>query len=150
MVMFKRALTMVVSAGFLAATAMAQPAETPLVIKASDPALKWGPCPPVLPGDCAITVLHGDPAKPNADVFLRVGPGFVLPSHMHTSAERITLVTGDLKLQYKGSAMQTVKAGDYAFGPAKLPHKGKCVSKGPCTLFIAFELPVDAVATPEF
>lgn len=148
----KRTLTALLSAGLLAAAgaAIAQPAATPLVITASDPALPWGACPPVLPGDCAITVLHGDPAKPNADVFLRVGSGFVLPPHKHTSAERITLVTGTLQLQYRGSAMKTVRAGDYAFGPAELPHKGKCVSAAPCTLFIAFEQPVDAVATPDF
>jgi quercetin dioxygenase-like cupin family protein len=136
--------------GLSSGAAIAQPSTAPLVIKASDPQLTWGPCPPIFPGNCAIAVLHGDPAKPNADVYLRVGPGYVLPPHLHTSAERITLVTGELKLQYKGSPMRTVLAGDYAYGPATLPHQGKCVSKGPCTLFIAFELPVDAVATPAF
>ena len=95
-------------------------------------------------------MLHGDPAKLNADVFLRVGPAYVLPPHLHTSAERITLVTGELDLQYQGNPAQTVAEGSYAYGPAKLPHKGKCVSKGPCTLFIAFEEPVDAIATPDF
>ena len=34
--------------------------------------LKWGPCPPFLPKGCGSAVLHGDPAKDNADVFFKV------------------------------------------------------------------------------
>ena len=134
----------------LATCAFAQPAEPPLAISAADKALVWGPCPPVFPGACTITVLHGDPGKPNADVFLRIGPGYVLPPHIHTSAERITLVSGRLEVQYKGHAAARLKAGSYAFGPAGLPHKGRCLSRQPCTLFIAFESPVDAAVVPDF
>lgn len=130
--------------------AAAQPADPPLMARADDPAMAWGPCPPVFPGACNIAVLHGDPAKPNADVFLRVGPGFVLPPHMHTSAERITLVTGLLEVQYKGNAAVRLGPGNYAYGPAGLAHKGRCLSQTACILFIAFETPVDAVATPDF
>ena len=39
---------------------------------ADDPHLQWNPCPPFLPKGCQIAVLHGDPAKPNVDVFLKV------------------------------------------------------------------------------
>ncbi len=148
--MIRQVSAALLGVALLTGGAIAQPSAKPLVIEASDPALAWGPCPPVLPGNCAIAVLHGDPTKPNSDIFLRVGPGFILPPHLHTSAERITLVTGKLDLQYKGSPVRSVAQGSYAYGPAKLPHKGKCVSKEPCTLFIAFELPVDAVATPAF
>jgi uncharacterized RmlC-like cupin family protein len=56
------------------------------------------------------------------------------------------LVTGQLQVQYKGSAPAMLSPGHYAYGPAKAPHGGKCVSTEPCTLFIAFEGPVDAVA----
>ena len=38
---------------------------------ADDPQLQWGPCPAFLPKGCQIAVLHGDPAKPNVDVFSR-------------------------------------------------------------------------------
>lgn len=145
-----RVLAALLGAGLLAPGAVAQPADIPLVVRASDPALTWGPCPPVFPGACNIAVLHGDPSRPNADVFLRIGPGYILPAHLHTSAERITLVTGELDLQYKGSASVRVSPGAYAYGPARLAHKGRCISKVPCTLFIAFELPVDAEAVPDF
>lgn len=119
--------------------------EQPLAKKAGDDTLTWGSCPPILPGDCSIAVLHGDPAKPNADIFLKVGAGYDLPLHRHTSAERMILVAGRLRVQYQGAEPSTLDPGDYAFGPAGLAHDGKCVSATPCTLFIAFEGPVDAL-----
>ena len=130
----------------LTTAALAQSnAEQPLAKKASDGALAWGPCPPIFPGECAISILHGDPAKPNADVFLRVAAGYELPHHRHTSAERMILVSGQLRIQYDGAEPSTLNLGDYAFGPAGLAHRGTCVSTTPCTLFIAFEGPVDAL-----
>ena len=124
--------------------AFASPGNSPLAIRVSDPGLAWGPCPPIFPGACQIAVLNGDPAKPNADVFLRVGPGYVLPAHSHTSAERMVLVEGQLQVGYDGSPTRILKVGNYAYGPAGLPHEAKCLSRSRCPLFIAFEGPVDA------
>jgi quercetin dioxygenase-like cupin family protein len=123
--------------------AAAQP-ERALAISAGNPELIWGPCPQIFPSGCEIAVLHGDPAAPNADVYLRVPAGFEIPSHSHTSVERMILVTGELTVVYQGQAAVTLSTGDYAFGPAKAPHKADCVSDTPCTLFIAFESAVDA------
>jgi quercetin dioxygenase-like cupin family protein len=123
--------------------AAAQP-ERALAISASSPELSWGACPPIFPSGCEIAVLHGDPAAPNADVYLRVPADYEFPPHSHTSAERMILVSGKLTVAYQGQAAATLSAGDYAFGPAKAPHKAICVSDTPCTLFIAFELAVDA------
>jgi len=119
-------------------------AETPLAVRADDPGLKWAPCPPVFPTGCEIGVLHGDPAKPNADVFLRVRGGQTLPAHTHTSAERMVLVAGRLRVKYRGAAETTLTPGMYAYGPAGQPHRAACVGPEACTLFIAFEGPVDA------
>jgi quercetin dioxygenase-like cupin family protein len=125
--------------------APAQPAGEPaLAIRAGDPALRWGPCPPIFAGKCPIAVLHGDAAKPNADIFLRVAGGSVLPPHSHTSAERMVLVAGKLHVEYQGTKPVTLSAGDYAYGPAGRPHRASCLGTSPCTLFIAFEGPVDA------
>ncbi len=121
----------------------AQP-ERALAISLSSPELAWGPCPPIFPAGCEIAVLHGDPAAPNADVYLRVPAGYEIPPHTHTSAERMILVTGELTVAYQGQTVATLTTGDYAFGPAKAPHKASCISDAPCTLFIAFESPVDA------
>ena len=128
-----------------AAVGSASPAETPLALTAGDAELKWGPCPSLFPKGCEIAVLHGDPAKPNADVFLRVPPKYEIPPHSHTSAERMVLVSGELKLEYSGHRPVVLKTGTYVYGPAKAPHKASCADGGPCVLFIAFESPVDAL-----
>lgn len=109
-------------------------------------ALKWGPCPAIFPAGCQIAVLNGDPSKANADVFLRVPGGYTIPAHSHTSAERMVLVEGQLTVTYKGAAAARLTPGVYAYGPASLPHEAKCAGSKPCTLFIAFEGPVDANA----
>ena len=109
-----------------------------------DSTLQWGPCPPFIPKGCEIAVLHGDPGKPNVDVFFRVPGGFDIPHHWHTSAERMTLSSGQMTVQYEGQAPVTLKPGMYAYGPAKLPHKASCAKGHDCVLFIAFESPLDA------
>jgi uncharacterized RmlC-like cupin family protein len=99
-----------------------------------------------LPAGCGIAVLHGDPSKDNVDVFLRVPAKSILPPHWHSSAERMVLVSGELHVSYDGRKMAALRPGTYAYGPAKVPHKGFCASDVPCVLFIAFESPLDAVA----
>lgn len=110
-----------------------------------DPQLKWGPCPPFLPQGCGIAVLHGDPAKPNVDVFFKVPAGSTIAEHTHTSAERMVLVSGTLEVRYAGQPATTLKTGMYAYGPAGVPHSATCAKGAPCVLFIAFESPLDAV-----
>lgn len=119
--------------------------ELALARAVDDPALQWGPCPPGLPEGCTLTVLHGDPAKPNADIFLKLPAKSTIAEHTHTSAERMVLVSGELRVSYKGQPEATLKAGSYAYGPARMPHSASCVSATPCVLFIAFEQPVDLI-----
>ena len=109
--------------------------------------LKWGPCPAFIPKGCEIAVLHGDPAKGNADIFFKVPGNFTIPHHWHNSAERMVLVSGELRVTYDGQKAAVLKPGHYAYGPAKLGHKATCAKGNPCVLFIAFELPVDAFPT---
>jgi quercetin dioxygenase-like cupin family protein len=90
-------------------------------------------------------VLHGDPAKANADVFFKVPANFTIPSHSHTSAERMVLVSGELSVTYEGQPTVVLKPGMYAYGPARRMHKAVCGNATPCVLFIAFDAPVDAV-----
>jgi quercetin dioxygenase-like cupin family protein len=137
----------VTGVALIAAWALAQPAaqEQALTRSAQDPQLQWGPCPPFMPSGCGLTVLHGDPAKPNADVFLRVPANTTIPEHWHTSAERMILVAGELAVRYQNQAEVVLKPGMYAYGPAKLAHTASCRGSTPCVLFIAFESAVDAV-----
>lgn len=143
-------ITLSISVVFLSLSVTAQNAEVSkaemsVVRTANDKNLQWGPCPPFLPSGCAIAVLHGDPSKPNVDVFLKIPADSELPNHIHNSAERMILVEGELDVKYQGENSQTLKAGSYAYGPAKKPHVGKCSGAGPCILFIAFEAPLDAI-----
>lgn len=110
-----------------------------------DAKLQWGPCPAFMPKGCEIAVLHGDPAKPNADIFFKVPGNVSIPRHWHTSAERMVLVSGRLEVTYDGQGPVVLKPGTYAYGPAKAPHKAFCAKGAPCVLFIAFEAPVDAL-----
>lgn len=121
------------------------PAKEPaLAHQFTDAQLKWGPCPDFIPKGCEIAVLHGDPGKPNADVFFKVPGGFNIPKHRHSSAERMVLVSGELTVTYDGQDPVTLRPGMYAYGPAQAPHEATCGEGPPCVLFIAFESPVDA------
>jgi quercetin dioxygenase-like cupin family protein len=140
---------LLVFAAFSASQSLAQNPDPPLAMAADDPALQWGACPPILPAGCQIAVLHGNPGAPNADVFLRVPAGYVIPPHRHNSAERMVLVSGRLRVRYQGSAERTLLVGHYAYGPPGVPHRATCEGQDPCTLFIAFVGPVDAEAVTE-
>jgi len=128
------------------ASSFAQAKTDAPITRRVEAALQWGPCPPIFPAGCEIAVLHGDPARPNADVFLRVPGGYEIPAHSHTSPERMILVEGQLNVRYKGAKAEVLTPGEYAYGPAKLPHRASCMGEKACTLFIAFEGPVDAEA----
>ena len=128
------------------ATSSAQITPEAAITRTVSAELQWGPCPPIFPAGCQIAVLHGDPGRPNADVFLRVPGGYQIPPHSHSSPERMVLVEGQLNVRYKGTAAELLTPGEYAYGPADMAHQAVCLGDKPCTLFIAFEGPVDAEA----
>src|SRR5262245_7859437 len=127
------------------ALVQASPLEQAVTRSAHDPLLQWGPCPAFMPAGCSLAVLQGDPAKPNADVFLRIPANATIPEHWHTSAERMILTAGELVVRYQQQAEVVLRAGMYAYGPAKLSHTASCRGSTACVLFIAFESAVDAV-----
>ena len=119
--------------------------EAALAFSYEDSALKWGPCPAFIGEGCQIAILHGDPVKENLDIFFKVPADFAIPHHWHTSAERMVLVSGNLRVTYDNQESELLQKGMYAYGPSKHPHTAYC-EKGdePCVLFIAFEEPIDA------
>ena len=127
----------------IASPAAGESAEAPLARTIDASGLSWGPCPTVFPTGCEIAVLHGNPANPNADVFLRVPANYSIPHHWHTSAERMVLISGEMHVTYDGHETTVLKPGTYAYGPATAPHRAHCKDAGPCVLFIALEGPVD-------
>jgi hypothetical protein len=116
-----------------------------LVISHKDSSLQWGPCPAFIPEGCEIAVLKGDPAKTNLDIFFKVPGDFHIPHHKHTSQERMVLVSGILDVVYDNHEMATIQAGEYAFGPAQLPHSAYCHKGDDCVLYIGFVAPLDAM-----
>jgi quercetin dioxygenase-like cupin family protein len=140
-----RAIATSLSVACFTVTAAFAQSAAPLVVAASDKALRWGPCPGFLPKGCQIGVLHGDPAKPNVDIFFKVPGKSKIAAHKHTSAERMVLVQGEMQVTYEGHKPVTLKRGSYAYGPAELVHEAACLSTEPCVLFIAFEQPLDAI-----
>lgn len=118
--------------------------ESAIVVDPADSKLAWGPCPDFMPSGCEIAVVHGDPSKPNVDILFRVPGNSVIPTHGHTSAERMILLSGELEVTYEGQDTVTLSVGQYAYGPAGLPHDAYCSPGDACVLFIAFEEPLDA------
>ncbi|NGP88505.1 cupin domain-containing protein [Fodinibius halophilus] len=108
--------------------------------------LEWGGCPEFMPKSCSIAVLQGDPAEPNADIFFKMEGNTEVPNHWHHSAERMVLVSGEMKVEYEGQKPEVIKTGSYAYGPPEKRHKAACISEESCVLFIAFEEPIDAFA----
>lgn len=119
--------------------------EKALAFKSDAASLKWGPCPEFMPEGCQIAVLHGDPAKENADIFFRVPGGSEIARHWHNSPERMVLVTGTLQVDYDGQDPVTLSPGTYAYGPSRHPHSATCQSADACTLYIGFVDPIDAM-----
>ena len=128
---------------------LAAAADNALVISANSKDLSWGPCPAFIPAGCAIAVLQGNPADNNLDVFFKVPGDFEIPHHMHTSQERMVLVSGTLDVKYDNNDKATIHTGEYAYGPAKLPHSAYCHKGADCILYIGFVAPLDAMPVIE-
>lgn len=118
--------------------------ENALVISHKDKALEWAPCPDFIPKGCEIAVLQGDPAKKNLDIYFKVPSDFEIPHHLHTSQERIVLVSGTLDVKYDNHEKATIRVGEYAYGLAKLPHSAYCHKGDTCVFYIGFVEPLDA------
>ncbi len=116
-----------------------------LVISHKNNSIEWGPCPAFIPKGCEIAVLKGNPSKNNLDIFFKVPGDFHIPYHNHTSQERMVLVSGTLDVTYDNHKKATIKTGNYAFGPAKLPHSAYCHKGDDCVLYIGFVAPLDAM-----
>ena len=133
----------------LQAPLAAQHSEEAITVDAAKDNPEWVPCPEFMPESCRISVLQGNPAEPNADVFFRMEGNTSVPNHWHHSAERMVLVSGEMEVDYEGQEPVVLTPGTYAYGPPELPHTAECVSSEPCLLFIAWNEPVDAFAADE-
>ncbi|TCK18560.1 cupin domain [Thiogranum longum] len=141
--------TLITGALLLAVSTNLSASDQALVISADAPALQWGPCPAFIPEGCEIAVLQGDPAQNNVDIYFKVPGDFSIPYHTHTSQERMVLVSGELEVTYDNHETAVINKGDFAYGPAKLPHKAYCRKGDDCILYIGFVAPLDAMPIEE-
>lgn len=112
----------------------------------ADPAkLEWKDATAPLKG-AKIATLHGDPSKPGPFALrLQLPDGFKVPAHWHSKDEAITVLSGVFKLRTgdkpDSGAVQALKAGAFAFMPAKIPHSA--VTEGVTILQVQGEGPFD-------
>ena len=87
----------------------------------------WGDGPPALPKGVRMAKLSGDPAQPGPFVArLKFPPGFVLPPHVHTTDENVTVVAGIVHAgrgeTFDKTKTRTLTAGAYGLTPAGVAH----------------------------
>jgi quercetin dioxygenase-like cupin family protein len=92
-----------------------------------EPAVRWGPPPPVFPSGAKFAVIDGDPAAAGLlTVRLMMPAGYRIPPHWHPTDEHVTVLSGTLNLGMGDVAApeNAVKltAGGYAVAPAKAHH----------------------------
>jgi quercetin dioxygenase-like cupin family protein len=89
--------------------------------------LKWGEGPDALPPGIKAVVVEGDPKK--ADLFhmrLKAPAGYRVMPHRHPNTERVTVISGSLKLglgeQYDESKTKMLPAGSFFSLPPETAH----------------------------
>ena len=86
-----------------------------------------------LPG-AQIAVLDGDPRNEGSFTLrLKMPAGYKIPPHTHPTAERVTVISGSVRLgigeKFDEDAGRELKAGDFAMLPAGVPHFAWAVSE---------------------
>jgi hypothetical protein len=89
--------------------------------------VQWGPAPPVLPAGAQISVLEGNPAeKGPLTLRLKFPANYNIPPHWHSMAERVTVLTGALRVgmgdKLDRQASQTLEPDGFASLPANMHH----------------------------
>ena len=109
------------------ATTHASPgsAAEPRVLLAAE--TQWRDASASLPAGAQIAVLDGDPAKHGSFTMrLKMPAAYKIPPHTHPVAERVTVISGAVRLgigeKCNESAGRELQAGDFAVIPAGVPH----------------------------
>jgi quercetin dioxygenase-like cupin family protein len=121
----RNVLAAVIAALAIAPAAEAQDQHMP--VERVSAAMVWSPAPPVLPEGAHITVLSGNPFEDGWFVLrLRLPAGYVVPPHVHSGAELITVISGEFNVGH-GTKMDReattfLPAGSFVEMPAGHPH----------------------------
>ncbi len=95
-------------------------------------AIPWKKNPPTLPPGVEVALLEGILEEPGfLAMRLKMPDGYVLPPHWHPHVERVTVISGTLRLG-RGEEVDREKthelpAGSYSSMPPETPHFGIAV-----------------------
>ncbi len=96
--------------------------------------VKWVEMPNT--GGVMRAVLWGDPDKGASGVFIKFPAGLKLPTHYHTNAMKIVVLSGTLVYTPEGGSENKLGPGSYlSFGPEDRHFSGPGEGSG-CTFFI--------------
>jgi len=106
---------------------------------------KWEPCLPFVPKGCEVALVKGDYTRGASQIIYRMPANFSVPAHWHTSAERMVVMAGKIRMSYAGREPEVFEIGDTTSTPGKLPHAAFCLRGTPCVVLVEYDLPFDAV-----
>ena len=111
------ALTATVPSAYAQATHVLVPADK----------VQWAAAPPALPAGAQISVLEGNPSEKGAVTLrLKFPANYEIPAHWHSMTERVTVLTGALRVgmgdKLDRQASQTLEPGGFASLPANMHH----------------------------
>ncbi len=111
----------------------------------------WGPLTiEGLVSGADIAVLRGDLDKGEADILLRLPPGYKVPNHSHTSDELYLWLTGAFTLIAPDGARSSFDGPVYISFPGNAPPHGlECGPNASCVLFLKYSRPFDILYFPE-
>src|SRR5437762_592765 len=97
----------------------------PSAIQVTD--VVWKDGPPTLPKGTKVAVLEGDPKAPGIFTMrLRVPAGSVVEPHTHPRAERVTILSGEVRVgfgdTFERKGMTAFHPGDFYVNPPESHH----------------------------
>ena len=97
-----------------------------------------------LPEGAEIAHLRGDLGKAGSESILRIPPGYVVPSHTHTSEELYMWISGAFTLISDKGEETNFRGPAYISFPGNAPpHALICGKKEPCIFYLAYTRPFD-------
>ena len=114
----------------LLALALAVPpgyADEKAAIIHSPSTIRWVDGPPSLPPGAKVAILEGDPAKPGHFVMrAKLPDGYKIPPHAHPQAERVTVLSGSLRIgmgdKFDPKHSTELSVGAFAALPPGMKH----------------------------
>ena len=89
-------------------------------------------------------------SKGEAEILLRLPPGYKVPNHSHTSDEVYVWLSGAFTLiAYDGTRTQFSRPAFISFPGSAPPHGLECGKAAPCILYLRYSRPFDIKYFPE-